>query len=65
MVKDTWNVELRHHYENGDGEDDYTEEDHEFSSERAAMAFAKTYAGSVHDVLFYKAGTNSNPKSIW
>ena len=63
--KDIWNVELRFHFENENGEDDYSENDHEFTSKEAAMKFANEHAGHVHDVLYYKAGTNSNPKSIW
>ena len=62
MDKDEWNVELRVHTEDGD---DYSEEDFQFDSREEAMKFANDNAGDVHDVLFYAAGTNSNPKSIW
>ena len=62
--KDFWNVELRVHFERN-GEDDYTEDDYEFDNEKEAMKFANENAGDVHDVLFYAAGTDCNPKSIW
>ena len=62
--RDMWNVELRHHFERN-GEDDYTEDDYQFYSRKEAMEFAKKNAGKVHDVLFYKAGTNHSPTSIW
>jgi len=61
--KDYWNVEIRVHYENGDGEDDYTEEDYQFDSKSEAMAFAKKRSGNVHDVLYYQNGRE--PRSFW
>ena len=60
---ENYNVELRFHFENGYGEDDYTEEDYQFETKSEAMAFAKKNAGKVHDVREYYVDGGS--KSIW
>jgi len=62
--KDSYSVEVR---EPTHGGDDYTEEDYEFDSQDEVKKFIKNDLHEdehVHSVLFYRAGTNGNPKDV-
>lgn len=48
-----YTVELRNHYENGYGEDDYTEDHYDFDTKSEAMKFAQKNYGSLHSVGVY------------
>ena len=64
MEKDTYTVEVR---EATRGGDDYTENDVEFDTPEEVREFIKNGMHEdehVHSVLFYPAGTNSNPKDV-
>jgi hypothetical protein len=61
MEKDTYTVEIRVH----DDEGDYTEEHFDFSTRKEAFEFANKKPGNVHDIFFYPAGTDCNPKRLW
>jgi hypothetical protein len=58
--KDLYVVEIRIH----DDEGDYSENDYEFETRSEAFAFAKE-KGNVHEIYYYPAGTNSDPKRLW
>ena len=62
--KDSYSVEVR---EATRGGDDYTENNYDFDTEDEVRNFIKNEMHEdehVHSVLFYPAGTNSNPKDI-
>lgn len=61
--KDMYSVEVR---EATKGGDDYTEDNYDFDTQEEVRKFIKGLKGKerVHSVLFYRAGTNSNPKDI-
>lgn len=64
MDKDTYSVEVR---EATRGGDDYTENHVDFDTPEEVKDFIKNGMHEdehVHSVLFYAAGTNSNPKDI-
>jgi len=64
MEKDTYIVEVR---EATRGGDDYTERDEEFETPEEVKAFIKNDLDEdehVHSVLFYAAGTCSNPRDV-
>jgi len=62
--KDQYIVEVR---EATRGGDDYTENDYDFDTEEEVRDFIKNKMHEdehVHSVLFYAAGTNSNPRDV-
>ena len=64
MEKDTYVVEIR---EATRGGDDYTERDQEFDTPEEVKAFIKNDLDEderLHSVLFYPAGTSSNPRDV-
>lgn len=63
MEKDQFSVEVR---EATRGGDDYTEDHSDFDTEQEVKDFIAELSEDehVHSVLFYAAGTDSNPKDV-
>lgn len=64
MEKDQYSVEVR---EATRGGDDYTENHIDFDTPEEVRDFIKNDLSEgerVHSVLFYRAGTSSNPKDV-
>jgi len=64
MEKDTYSVEVR---EATRGGDDYTENHVDFDTEEEVRDFIKNDLHEdehIHSVLFYPAGTSSDPKDV-
>ena len=62
--KDEYSVEVREATSDGD---DYTENHYDFDTAEEVRDFIKNEMSedeSVHSVLFYRAGTDSNPKDV-
>ena len=62
--KDHYSVEVR---EATKGGDDYQEEHYDFDTPEEVKKFIKNDLSEderVHSVLFYRAGTNSDPKDV-
>lgn len=62
--KDTYSVETR---EPTRGGDDYTEEHYDFDTPEEVRDFIKNDMHEdqhVHSVLFYRAGTEGNPRDV-
>jgi len=57
-------VELRHHFENGHGEDDYTEEDYDFTDKAKAIEFAKKNTSTLHGVYIFVDGEHTDMINI-